>query len=100
MYEKEKIKRCIYAFCKYKDNELMKILRFLSSQTKNIYNHYIFCYNIFVKYKQLIFVELISLNNPNDINKKFTSLLEKYFNFHNLNKYDFIWFYTVLWVIL
>jgi len=84
--KKKKIKRCISTFCKYKDNELMKILRFLSSQTKNIYNHYIFCYNIFVKYKQLIFDELINLNNFNDINKKFTSLLEKYFNFHNLNK--------------
>ena len=67
----------------YNQNKnVIKIFDFMTTEAKNIYNHYLFCYNIFKIYKKLIFNDIIKLTNDEDINENIILILEKYFNFH------------------
>jgi len=88
--KKDTLTRCFPTFCKYKDKKLNKTLQFLTSRSRCIFNHYLFCYKIFIKYKQIIFDEIYNMKKIDDITETFISSLVKYHHFHieNKNIYD------------
>jgi len=84
--KRNKLIRCFSSYITSKNEILHKTLDFLTTQSKNIYNHYIYCYNIFTKYKKLIFQDLQKFKNDKSINENFIAITEKYYKFHCDNK--------------
>lgn len=65
-----------------------RIIKFLCHQSKNIYNHYIFCYNVYQKFKENVYLELLKSNDPKPIDfiiDKLSLYYEKYSN--NFDKF-------------
>jgi len=63
------------------------ILDFLTNESKNIYNHYIFCHNIYSTYKQFIFQFLINRKNIRNPTEFILSQLGKFYHYHIKFKY-------------
>ena len=62
-------------------NDKKKIFEFLSHESKNIFNHYLFCLKIYNKYKFHIYGELN--NEDNEINDVFLEKMQNKFNLHS-----------------
>jgi IS605 OrfB family transposase len=70
--------------------EQMKIFRFLTNESKKIYNHYMFCLNIYNYYKEQLYedVFLMHLNNSltnENINDKIVERIKYYYAFYTNN---------------
>lgn len=72
-----------------RNKNVIKIFDFMTTESKNIYNHYLYCYNIFKIYKKEIFNEIIKLQNDENINENIILILEKYYKFHNEHKNNY-----------
>ena len=68
----------------YPQSEQKKIIQVMSHESKNVFNHYIFCSKIFNDYKRSIYKKLLKIK-IDDINDAIINELEKYYNIRTDN---------------
>ena len=87
-----KIIRTISSYVSLKDKNRNNIFDFMSSESKNIYNATLFHTNLFLKYQNAIFKDLLFMVNgkilldPNQFDTEFYKLYDKYYSTHIKHK--------------
>jgi putative transposase len=69
---------------KFNNND-RQLLKTASSESKCVYNFYIYCYNVYQKYKNVIYSKAVEhcLNNNKDINEYVLSVLPQYYTLYS-----------------
>jgi IS605 OrfB family transposase len=75
---KENVKRKTLSNWLFLPSDQKKVINLMSHESKNVFNHYVFCCRLFNEYKRDIYKKLLKIKT-NDINESIISELEKYY---------------------
>lgn len=64
------------------DTTTKKILSLITHESKNVFNHYIFCTKVFNKYKYIVYQKLLK-SNAGDVNEKILENMELHYNVYS-----------------